>query len=230
LLAEGLGLQPDGLLQFVQRRAFVLAERFAQQLAEQPDFTPKTGFGKNLRRNRRCHGSNIASREGAPWLCHILLMEGMLTQATRTDALKRLEVFIGEWRLGLGQSIPPPDDGVALSLFEWAFDGQFLVQRTEIPDPKFPDNLSIVAYDPETDAYTQHYFDSRGVVRLYAMRFRDGIWTLMREKPDFSPLDFKQRFTGRFSTDANAIFGTWEIDRGSGWMKDFDLTYARKSR
>lgn len=157
------------------------------------------------------------------------LMEGMLTQ-TRTDALKRLEVFIGEWRIGLGSSIPAQDSGGPRSEFEWMYDGQFLGQMTEIPDTNVPDSLCIVAYDPKTDAYIQHYFDSRGVLRLYAMTFQDGIWTLLREKPDFSPLDFKQRFTGRFSGDANAIFGTWEIDRGSGWMKDFDLTYARNTR
>ena len=45
-------------------------------------------------------------------------------------------------------------------------------------------------------------------VRLYAMTFRDGIWTLVRSSPDFTPLDFSQRFTGRFSADGNTISGT----------------------
>jgi hypothetical protein len=151
----------------------------------------------------------------------------MITQTKHKDALKRLDVFVGEWRLGLGPSIPPADDGGARSAFEWVLGGQFLVQRTEIPDPHVPNSLCFVAYDAETGGYTQHYFDSRGIVRLYAMTFRDGIWTLLRGKPDFTPLDFRQRFTGRFSDDGNAIVGTWEIDEGSGWRKDFDLAYAR---
>ena len=41
------------------------------------------------------------------------------------------------------------------------------------------------------------------MVRLYAMSFADGVWTLTRESPDFTPLDFRQRFTGTFSTDGN---------------------------
>jgi hypothetical protein len=143
----------------------------------------------------------------------------MITQPTRETALKRLGVFIGEWRLGLEPG--------ARSVFEWALDGKFLIQRTEIPDPVFPNGLCIVAYDPSKDAYTQHYFDSRGVVRLYAMTFRDGIWTLLRNTPDFTPLDFSQRFTGRFSADGNTISGTWETGDGSNWKKDFELTYAR---
>ena len=115
-------------------------------------------------------------------------------------------------------------------MFEWALDGKFLIQRTEVPDPKFPTVLSIVAYDASTDAYTQHYFDSRGVVRLYAMTFRDGIWTLVRSSPDFTPLDFSQRFTGKFSSDGDTISGTWETGDGSNWKKDFDLTYTRVKR
>jgi hypothetical protein len=154
----------------------------------------------------------------------------MITQAARETALKRLDVFVGEWRLGLGHSVPTPADGGARSVFEWALDGQFLVQRTEIPDPNAPNGLCIVAYDPGKDAYTQHYFDSRGVVRLYAMTLRDGIWTLARESADFTPLDFSQRFIGRFSADGNTILGTWETGDGSNWTKDFDLTYARVTR
>ena len=107
----------------------------------------------------------------------------MTTQATRKDALRRLDAFVGEWRLGIGNAIPRSDDGGARSVFEWMFDGQFLVQRTEIPDPNAPNGFCIVAYHPGTDGYAQHYFDSRGVVRLYGMTFQDGVWTLLREKP-----------------------------------------------
>ena len=100
----------------------------------------------------------------------------------------------GSWRRG---------SPAARSTFEWALDRQFLIQRTEIPVPEAPDGMMIVSADPETGAYTQHYYDSRGVVRLYAMSFADGVWTLTRESPDFTPLDFRQRFTGTFSTDGN---------------------------
>lgn len=152
-----------------------------------------------------------------------------MTTKNENEALQRLEIFIGEWRVGLGSSMPSQDDGGVRSVFEWTLDGQFLLQRTEIPDPRFPGSLAIVGSDAEAKRYVQHYFDSRGIARIYAMDFRDGVWTLLREKPDFSPLDFKQRFSGTFSPDGTAIFGTWEMDRGSGWSNDFDLTYARVS-
>ena len=60
------------------------------------------------------------------------------------------------------------------------------------------------------------------------MSFSDGVWELRRESPDFSPLDFRQRFRGTFSGDGKTIAGRWEISHdGSTWEHDFDLTYEK---
>ena len=153
----------------------------------------------------------------------------------RSEALARLSVFVGEWVVEArfpGHQPAPSNlggDGPQVrSRFEWALDGQFLLQRTEVPVPGAPDSLAIVSVGPQTGAYTQHYFDSRGVVRVYAMSLAGGVWTLTRESPDFTPLDFRQRFTGTFSDDGNTISGAWEKSfNGAGWEHDFDLTYRR---
>jgi hypothetical protein len=153
----------------------------------------------------------------------------------RADALARLEVFVGEWVMEarFPGDLPAPSDAtgggaMARSRFEWALDRQFLLQRTEIAVPQAPDSLMIVGVDSETGAYTQHYYDSRGVVRLYAMELADGVWTLTRESPDFTPLNFRQRFTGTFSEDGNTISGAWEMClNGAAWEQDFALTYRR---
>ena len=145
----------------------------------------------------------------------------------RADALARLDVLAGEWVVEV--RFPGGGDApAARSTFEWALDRQFLIQRTEVPVPEVPDGMMIISADPETGAYTQHYYDSRGVVRLYAMSLADGVWTLTRESPDFTPLDFRQRFTGTFSPDGNTISGAWESGRDGGeWEHDFALTYRR---
>jgi hypothetical protein len=148
----------------------------------------------------------------------------------RADALARLDVFIGEWVMEacfaagrLAQADGPPGS----SRFEWDLGRQFLLQHTEIPIPEAPNSLTIVSADLETGAYTQHYYDSRGVARLYAMTLADRVWTLTRESPDFTPLDFAQRFTGTFSADGNTISGAWEKRLGGDWEHDFALTYRR---
>jgi hypothetical protein len=140
-------------------------------------------------------------------------------QAAGSAALRRLDVFVGEWSMEAS--------GRGRAVFEWVLGGRFLLQRSQTPHPDAPDSLAIVGLDPGGGAYSQHYFDSRGVARMYAMTFNDGVWRLLREKPDFSPLAFSQRFTGTFSDDANTIAGLWEIRKDSSWERDFDLTYAR---
>ena len=76
--------------------------------------------------------------------------------------------------------------------------------------------------------FTQHYFDSRGVTRLYSMTLEEGIWTLQRDTPDITPLEFRQRFVGAFRDEGASIEGRWErSDDGSTWEHDFELRYTR---
>jgi hypothetical protein len=122
----------------------------------------------------------------------------------------------------------PPADVRARAVFEWMPGGRFLVQRWEVSLPEAPDGIAIIGFDDERETYLQHYFDSRGVARVYEMSFGDGVWKLWRDAPDFSPLSFSQRFTGTFSDDGDTIEGRWEISHdGSSWEHDFDLTYTR---
>ncbi|MCD7438355.1 DUF1579 domain-containing protein [Streptomyces lincolnensis] len=150
-----------------------------------------------------------------------------MSGAVRQEALERLDVLVGEWVVEAGFPGQPAVE--ARSVFDWTLDGRFLVQRTEVPLPEAPDSMAIIATDPETGAYTQHYFDTRGVARLYSMTFADGVWRLLRETPDFSPLSFRQRFTGRLGADGDTIEGAWELSKDSSadWEHDFALTYRR---
>ena len=123
----------------------------------------------------------------------------------------------------------PATDAGASVVFEWLPGERFLIERWEVPLPEAPDGIAIIGADPEHHGnYLQHYFDSRGVARVYKMSFGDGIWKLWRDTPDFSPLDFPQRDAGSLSDDGNTISGAWEICRdGVTWEHDFDLTYTR---
>ena len=62
------------------------------------------------------------------------------------------------------------------------------------------------------------------------MTFDGRVWTLLREEPDFAPLDFAQRYTGTVGDDGATIAGRWEIRHpGRDWETDFDLSYVRLS-
>ena len=144
--------------------------------------------------------------------------------------LEALQPLVGEWDLEPRFSFPVPDDVTGRVVFDWMKGGRFLIERWEISLPEAPDGIAIIGPNERGDGYRQHYFDSRGVARVYQMGLEGGTWTLSRTTPDLSPLDFSQRYTGRFSDDGDRIEGAWEIsDDGATWEKDFDLTYRRIS-
>jgi len=151
----------------------------------------------------------------------------MATSSTNTS-LEVLAPLVGEWGILVAfDDAPPADIGARIS-FEWLPGERFLIQRWEVPVPQAPDGIAIIGPDPEHEGnYLQHYFDSRGVARVYRMSLEDAVWRLWRDEPDFSPLDFSQRFTGTFSADGKTIAGRWEICHdGETWEHDFDLTYT----
>jgi hypothetical protein len=146
-----------------------------------------------------------------------------MAEDERDGRLAALDVLVGEWV----EQVEVPDAPPGRCTFEWDVRGTVLVQRSFSPLPEFPDGLMVIA--PDQDGYLQHYFDSRGVVRLYRMTLTDETWTLLRTEPDFSPLEFSQRYVGAISSDRDRIEGRWETsyDDGKTWQTDFPLTFTR---
>lgn len=153
-----------------------------------------------------------------------------MDDATRAAALERLEPLVGEW-VGEARFTFTPEPIHGTVAFTWELGRQFLQQRSTTDHPAAPDVLALVSVAEEGDGheYVQHYFDSRGVVRVYRMTLRDGEWTLVRDRPDFTPLDFAQRYIGTFGEDGRTITGRWEKshDGGATWEHDFDLAHRK---
>jgi hypothetical protein len=154
----------------------------------------------------------------------------MSTDASRA-AIDRLAVLIGTWRMAAvfpdGRQ-GPPEDTAARTVFEYGPGDHMLIQRWQVPHPAAPDGIAIITVDRARDGFLQHYFDDRGVVRLYQMTFAAGFWTLERTAADFSPLDFAQRWEAELAADGETIRGRW-LHRGTSgeWSEDFSLTYNR---
>jgi Protein of unknown function (DUF1579) len=151
-----------------------------------------------------------------------------MEEHTEVPPVEHLDAFVGEWSMEAAFPLLPPTDARGRTVFEWMPGKRFLIQRWEVPQPEAPDGIAIIGFDQGRGTYLQHYFDSRGVARLYEMSFGDGVWKLWRNSEDFSPLNFAQRFTGTFSDDGKTIDSRWEISHdGSTWEHDFDLTYTK---
>jgi hypothetical protein len=141
------------------------------------------------------------------------------TDSRAPDA--RLEPLLGEWEVHGAHPADPSIEVRGRTSFQWLGGEQFLVQRWTVEHPDFPDGIAILG---EGEAgFAQHYFDSRGVARVYAMTLSSEVWTLSRDDPDFA-----QRFVGGFADGGRTINGRWEkCTDGSTWELDFHLTYTR---
>ena len=66
------------------------------------------------------------------------------------------------------------------------------------------------------------YFDERGVSRRYVVALRSDRWQWWRDSPGFS-----QRFTAQVTDGGKRMVGQGQLNRGSGWEPDLQLTYIR---
>ena len=136
------------------------------------------------------------------------------------SGLSDLDVLIGEWKPEV-PGAPPMDARMAIELLE---GGGFLIQRSWTAAPEYPNGVMVIGATGPDGGWQQHYFDSRGVHRVYEMTLEDGVWTLWREGPDWP-----QRYVGRISADGNTITGRTERGEslGAPLELDFELNYTR---
>src|SRR4051812_37895591 len=82
-------------------------------------------------------------------------------------ALKPLAPFVGNWR---SSGTHPAVPGLTLhgtASFAWQDGGAFLVWRSQVDHPLFPDGIAIFGSDDEAATLFISYFDERGISRKY---------------------------------------------------------------
>lgn len=158
---------------------------------------------------------------------------------TTEPALEQLNLLVGSW---ITDTTHPGWPGVVAhgtAAIEWLEGERFLIQRARNDHPDFPDSISIIG-DTGTDRIEEspksgpavgaesrlcmHYFDSRGVFRVYDTSIDRAAWSLWRDAPGFS-----QRFTGTFADGGDTINGRWELSQDNvTWDDDLQMTYRRR--
>ncbi|MBO0847205.1 MAG: hypothetical protein J2P22_17525 [Nocardioides sp.] len=143
----------------------------------------------------------------------------------RPTPLGLLDVLVGEWT----QLVSGHGDPTGTITFEWSLDARYLLQRSTLP-ARFPESLVVIEYDEAAGEFRGHYFDSRGVTRIYRMTLTGSEWMLLRTEPDFSELGLAQRFVGIIADDGRSVDGRWEQspDGGNTWELDFGLRLERQ--
>lgn len=150
--------------------------------------------------------------------------------AERHSSLDRLDVLVGQWEMEgsfeagfFGPGSPAMTSRGGTTTFQWLEGRFFLTQRFVMDNPAAPSGLAIIGMGTEPETFTQHYYDSRGVSRLYQMSLDGGVWRVWHGAPGFW-----QRYTGHVSEDHSTIAGAWEKSAdGQDWDHDFGLTYIK---
>lgn len=151
--------------------------------------------------------------------------------------LKQLDTLVGTWSL---ESTHPAFPGVVVrgrAEVGWLEGNRFLTHRVRMDHADFPDSISLIgdmgsdrvgdarAAASDDGAWAMHYYDSRGVFRVYQVSFDAGVWRIWRNAPEFS-----QRFTGTLAHEGNSIVGQWELSRDDEtWNTDLEIMYRRLS-
>ncbi len=149
--------------------------------------------------------------------------------------MKGFERLLGTWHgAGAIPSEPPMKLSVEATIERL---GEFVVMRTVGEPAEMPSTLSIIGGMSDGEPQPMHYFDSRGVKRLFLTTVQGSTWTIWRSPDeDWNGPDgpgFNQRFIGEISADGATIDGRWERglgDAGDAWELDFPITYSRTSR
>ena len=139
------------------------------------------------------------------------------------DRLVPLNALVGSWTIEATHPAFPSTIVGGETRFEWLEGERFLLQRSRTDHPEFPDSL--IVYGAEPDELSMHYFDSRGVHRIYRVSFAGGVWRMWRNEPGFS-----QRFTGTLSDEGDTIDGLWKLSRDdTTWDDDLKITFRRNA-
>jgi hypothetical protein len=144
-----------------------------------------------------------------------------MEQRARNPELAAFDVLIGEWTTEATHPMFPSTVVRGRTTYEWLEGEQFLIQRSSNDNPDFPDSISVVGF--ADDELAAHYFDSRGVARVYRIAMEGDTLRLWRDHPGFS-----QRLEAKLSDDGQTLAGVWQLSRDDEtWNDDLAITFRR---
>jgi len=136
-------------------------------------------------------------------------------------ALEPLEFLVGEWRTEGTHPLVPGEILHGRTWFDWHEGGAFLVMRSEVDHPQFPDGLAIVG-SSDSGRAVMIYFDERGVSRIYEVSVGDRSVAWRREDPDFSQ-------STTIAAEGGRLVGTGRMtDESGAWVDDLSQVFVRE--
>jgi hypothetical protein len=138
-------------------------------------------------------------------------------------ALKPLAFLIGEWRTTGSHPLVPGKSLSGRTSFAWHEGGAFLIMRSQVDEPQFPDGMAIIGSDDVAGAFALIYFDERGTSRLFEVSVGDRTVTWRRDNPEFS-----QSVTITAGEDGATLVSKGRMsEKGGPWTDDLSQVFER---
>jgi Protein of unknown function (DUF1579) len=139
--------------------------------------------------------------------------------------IQRLHLFVGKWKTEgeTHASAGAPAVKVAfMDTYEWLSGKFFLVHHVDGQIGNEEINaIEFIGYDPLSQIYTCHSFDSRGNTDLFQATLRDHTWTIEGKSA---------RFTGLFNSIGKTLTGQWDQSSdGLNWLPWMDVKLTKVS-
>jgi Pyridoxamine 5'-phosphate oxidase len=148
-------------------------------------------------------------------------MEDAMQPQAQHPGLQGWQRLAGTWATEATHPALPGTVVTGQATFEWLEDQRFLIWRSHYDHPELPDAIAVTGIIDGKPS--MHYFDPRGVHRVFAADITAGTWRFWNDAPRFS-----QRFTGVLGEDGDTITGQGQLSRdGSSWEDDLAITYRR---
>jgi hypothetical protein len=145
-----------------------------------------------------------------------------MERTPRNPQLAAFDPLIGEWTVEATHPMFPSTVVNGRMSYEWLEGERFLIQRSSNDHPDFPDSISVIGFADE-DELTAHYFDSRGVFRVYRVAMEGEALRMWRDAPGFS-----QRLDAKLSDDGATLAGVWQVSRDDQtWEDDLAIAFTR---
>jgi len=139
------------------------------------------------------------------------------------SALSPLSFLIGEWTTTGTHPERPGKTLRGRTSFTWHEGGAFLIMRSEVDDPDFPDGVAIIGSDNSATKLAMTYFDERGVSRLMSVSVADRSVIWRHDDPKFA-----QMLT--ITAEGNdRLVSEGRMSKGGGvWSKDLSQQFERR--
>lgn len=142
-------------------------------------------------------------------------------------SLSDIVFLVGTWNIEISNAefLPEPEHKASFSVeYKWIEDGAAIAVRQGGTEDDPQTASWIIGREESSEDYTVLYNDSRGISRVYNMSYKNNVWKMWRDNPEFM-----QRFEGKVNLDNKTIEAYWEnsSDGDKNWHHDFDMLFSK---